>query len=130
MAYPANYRDDVCDKKAAAEALKGAPVRAYITWRLNFSDSEFFLSYNSVAFGISHIPILRLPDGYFRCMEGLDKTRYPSLGDFLATRQYLQAPHDRSPAPATASSGADGLTQRKRMGKEYLPRTCVCVGSW
>ncbi len=127
MSYPANYRDDATDKKSAADALRGSEPRSYITWRLNYSESDFFLTYNSVAFGISHIPLLRLPDGYFQCLDGLEKTRFPSLGDFLATRSYLQAPVSESDS---SSANNSGLVQRKRgSGKEYLPRRFVdhCV---
>lgn len=117
MAQPANYRDDVINKAAAEEALAGAEPRAYITWRADNSDSDFFLSYNSVTFGrTEHVALLRLPDGSFRCLEGLDRTRFPSLGDFIATRSYLQA--RAGDAPAAPQSGSSLV----RRGKADLPR--------
>lgn len=118
MAKSANYRDDVISREAAEIALQGSEHRAYITWRINYSDSDFFLSYNSVTFGrIEHIPLLRLSDGSFRCLEGLDRTRFPSLGDFVATRSYLHSSSEATPSSSATQSGT--LVHR---GKADLPR--------
>ena len=119
MARPANYRDDVINRVAAEEALKGSEARAYITWRLNYSDSDFFLSYNSVTFSrIEHVSLLRLPDGSFRCLEGLDHTRYPSLGDLIATRNYLRPTN--SEAAQTSNSGSNRAAIHR--GTADIPR--------
>ena len=89
----AHFREDVGDKRAADRAMVGQPNKSYITWRLGASEDKFCLSYNSESFGgkTTHVDLTRLPDGSFKATVGHDATAFATLGDFVATRRYVES---------------------------------------
>lgn len=121
-----HYREDVSDRPAAERVLKPHPPRSYITWRVGATDDQFVLSYNSAAFSrTEHVALRRLPSGAFQPSQsvGEDASQpYATLGEFIATRRYLDAARAVStlpapgspatPAPAAAGGGAE-LTHRR-----------------
>ena len=129
-----HFREDVSDKLAAERVLKGHPDRSYISWRVGTTDDSFVVSYNSESFRrTEHVPLKRLPNGSFlpSTSIGSDASQpYETLGEFIATRRYLDVAQaiktvDTSSSSNSSSTGtptASGL-QRRHVGSNSSATT-------